>query len=431
MPAWDSFTLLRIYEYNDRPTVWIFDSALAERGLCSRSFREELCILSSSADRTIERLLRQQAALAAFGSFAFKETNLQVILSEAARICAASLEVPFCKICRYRPVENDLLIEAGCGWDTGVVGRVISQADETSPQGRAYITREPVIIRDVRDANNLHLPDFYQDHGIVSTVDVVIATLDGAPYGILEIDSPTLHQYDQHDINFLTGFANVLAEAVSTTRRNKAMQILLDQQKLLAEELQHRVRNNLQMLSAMLYSYARTGIDDKAREEIGSISNRVMTLAQIYDSLLGIGLSETIDLKIYLQQLCSVLPGLQDDQIWKAELLCHAESLMLPLSSVTALGMIVAELVTNAYRHAFPNMEGIITLTLVRDGDARAILSIHDNGTGFNTTGATNRRGIGLVHRLIEQMGGTMHVHADHGTCWTVGFPTGGDLLAA
>jgi two-component sensor histidine kinase/putative methionine-R-sulfoxide reductase with GAF domain len=358
-------------------------------------------MVSDVNDRTIERLLRQQAALASFGSFAFKETSLPAILAEAARICAASLEVPFCKICRYRGAENDLLIEAGCGWDSGVVGRVISQADETSPQGRAYVTREPVIIRDIRDANNLVLPDFYKQHGIVSTVDVIIATLEGMPYGILEIDSPTLHQYDQHDINFLTGFANVLAEAVATARRNEAMQILLDRQKLLAEELQHRVRNNLQMVCAMLHNYSRTGIDDKAREEVNSISNRVMTLAQIYDSLLGVGLSEEIDLRSYLQQLCSFLPGLQ----------------------ITVLGMIVAELVTNSYRHAFPNMAGAITLSLACSMSGEAILSVRDDGVGFDTIGTTTRRGIGLVRKLIEQMGGTVQVHSDQGTHWTLAFP--------
>jgi two-component sensor histidine kinase len=380
-------------------------------------------MVSDVNDRTIERLLRQQAALASFGSFAFKETSLPAILAEAARICAASLEVPFCKICRYRGAENDLLIEAGCGWDSGVVGRVISQADETSPQGRAYVTREPVIIRDIRDANNLVLPDFYKQHGIVSTVDVIIATLEGMPYGILEIDSPTLHQYDQHDINFLTGFANVLAEAVATARRNEAMQILLDRQKLLAEELQHRVRNNLQMVCAMLHNYSRTGIDDKAREEVNSISNRVMTLAQIYDSLLGVGLSEEIDLRSYLQQLCSFLPGLQDDRNWKVELSCQAESLMLPLNQITVLGMIVAELVTNSYRHAFPNMAGAITLSLACSMSGEAILSVRDDGVGFDTIGTTTRRGIGLVRKLIEQMGGTVQVHSDQGTHWTLAFP--------
>jgi two-component sensor histidine kinase len=378
----------------------------------------------STGDRTVGKLLRQQAALAAFGRFAFRETDLSAILTEAARICAASLDVPFCKICRYRPAENDLLIEAGCGWNLGVVGRVVSQANETSPQGRAYITQEPVIIRNLQEANNLSLPDFYQQHGIVSTVDVVIPAAEGAPYGVLEIDSPTLHHYDVHDINFLTGFANVLAEAVASANKNAAMRALLSQQKLLAEELQHRVRNNLQMVSSMLSGYARTASDDTAREGIGSISRRVMTLAQIYDSLLGVGLSHTIDLGDYLRALCTSLPGLQDQPVRKIGLICHAESIELPLDSVTALGMVVAELVTNSFAHAFPDRDGGITVRLVRQPNAgRATLTIADDGIGFVPDIQTSRRGVGLVRRLIEKLSGTLDVQFDVGTQWTLQFP--------
>ena len=58
--------------------------------------------------RDIDSLLRQQAALATFGTFAFQEPNLAKILDEAARICADSLGVRHCKVCRYRPAENDL-----------------------------------------------------------------------------------------------------------------------------------------------------------------------------------------------------------------------------------------------------------------------------------------------------------------------------------
>jgi signal transduction histidine kinase len=192
-------------------------------------------VTPEKAADTVDKLRRQQASLAQFGSFAFREPGLAAILNEAARICAAGLGAPFCKVCRYRTEENDLLIEAGYGWDAGVVGRVVSQADETSPQGRAFITREPVIIRDIRHGNNLSLPEFYPDHHIVSTIDVVIATLDGQPYGVLEVDSSTLHQYDEHDIDFLKGFANVLAEAVATSQRNAAIQILLAQQQVMSE----------------------------------------------------------------------------------------------------------------------------------------------------------------------------------------------------
>ena len=384
------------------------------------------CVDPTAGDssRTVEKLLRQQAALAAFGSFAFRETDLLAILTQAARICAASLGVPFCKVCRYRAVENDLLIEAGCGWQPGVVGRVISQADETSPQGRAYVTREPVVIRNLNEANNLALPDFYPQHGIVSSVDVVIPAVDGAPYGVLEIDSPTLHQYDEHDIAFLTGFANVLAEAVATANRNAALRALVAQQKLLAEELQHRVRNNLQMVSSMLASYARTAPDDLSRQGIGSISRRVTTLAQIYDSLLGAGLSPTIDLGDYLRELCASLPRLQDDRTGSIDLVCRAESVMLPLDGVTALGMAVAELVTNGYGHAFPDGDGTIGVTLTRAPDGRrARITVQDDGVGFVANVETGRRGVRLVRRLMEQIGGELDVRSESGTLWTLTFP--------
>jgi hypothetical protein len=94
----------------------------------------------ANTDQTVEKLRRQQAPLTKFGRFAFNETDLLTIVTEAARICA-SLDVPFCKVRRYRAAENDLLIEAGCGWDLGVVGRVVSQADETSPQGVGFDRR--------------------------------------------------------------------------------------------------------------------------------------------------------------------------------------------------------------------------------------------------------------------------------------------------
>ena len=70
----------------------------------------------------------------------FGEGDLAKVLTEAARICAEGLDVPFCKVCRYRSEENDLPIEAGVGWHAGVIGRVVSQANESSPQGRAFIT---------------------------------------------------------------------------------------------------------------------------------------------------------------------------------------------------------------------------------------------------------------------------------------------------
>ena len=69
----------------------------------------------TNASAEVSKLLRQQAAIAGFGSFALRQSDLLKVLTEAAKVCAEGLSVPFSKVCRYREAENDLLIEAGFG----------------------------------------------------------------------------------------------------------------------------------------------------------------------------------------------------------------------------------------------------------------------------------------------------------------------------
>jgi signal transduction histidine kinase len=105
---------------------------------------------------------------------------------------------------------------------------VVSRADMSSPQGRAFTTGDPSVC--------CELPPSYAAHGIVSIVDVIIKANDGQPYGILEIAADRPRDYDQYDIHFLNGFASVLAEAVSTAARGAALQVTVDQLKSLVEE---------------------------------------------------------------------------------------------------------------------------------------------------------------------------------------------------
>src|SRR5579864_7910593 len=84
------------------------------------------------------KLRRQQTALAQFGSYAFREPELRAVLTEAARLTAEGTDVPFSNVLKYRARENDLIVEAGVGWQKNVIGRSISKADESSPGGRAF-----------------------------------------------------------------------------------------------------------------------------------------------------------------------------------------------------------------------------------------------------------------------------------------------------
>jgi two-component sensor histidine kinase len=387
----------------------------------------------------VRKLLRQQSAIASFGSFALRQSNLLMVLTEAARVCAEGLSVPYSKVCRYRPAENDLLIEAGYGWKIGVVGNVVSRADETSPQGRAFVTGHPSICNDLRNDNNFKLPAFYTEHGIISTIDVVIKGAE-RPYGVLEIDNDRQHDYDQHDVDFLTAFANVLAEAVATSERTTILQAtveqmkvlvedkdrLLDQKNVLAEELQHRVRNNLQLVYGMLSKQADETPDISGRRAVGAIARRVSTLAQVYDHLLGTEMTRTTDFGGYIKSLCVSLAAIQPGSANAVTLTCDSDSLVLDLDVVTALGLVAAELVANSFDHAFPNGTGstIVSVRRAEGGDGMATMTVADNGMGFTAKTESKRHGLGLVHRLMQQVRGTATVKSEHGTVWTMRFPT-------
>jgi signal transduction histidine kinase/CheY-like chemotaxis protein len=183
-----------------------------------------------------QKLLRQQAAIARFGGFALREPDLTKILTEAARVCADGLGVPFSQVWQYRSETNDLVVVAGHGWRDEVVGHAVSCADMRSPQGRAFTMGETSIGADLQQRNGCGLPSFYAAHGIVSIVDVIIRDDGDQPYGILEIGADRPREYDGDDIHFLTGFAGVLAEAVSSASREAASQVSIEQLKALIEE---------------------------------------------------------------------------------------------------------------------------------------------------------------------------------------------------
>ena len=185
-----------------------------------------------------------------------------------------ALDVPLCKICRYREAEDDLLIVAGYGWDAGVVGLVVSRADETSPQGRAYTTGQPVIIRDLREANDYILPCLLcrarhrldrrradQGRGRRS----LRRAGDRQP-GAADLRRARRGLPDRLRQRAGRGGGDRRTQAL-LLRTVEAMEVvaaekdkLLAERDILAEELKHRVRNNLQLVHAMLASHLKLAV---------------------------------------------------------------------------------------------------------------------------------------------------------------------------
>jgi two-component sensor histidine kinase len=373
----------------------------------------------------VQKVQRQQTALAQFGAYAFREPELRSILTEAARLSAHGLDVPFCKVLKYRPEQNDLIVEAGVGWQVDVVGRSISEANESSPGGRAFVRKEPVITRDLRKKHDFNLPPIYADHRIVSSANVPIQGTGERLYGVLEVDSPKVERFDKQDIDFLKGFANVLAEAVATAERIAELESSIAQKDGLARELQHRVRNNLQIVYRMLDREARQTNDPDAKRGIEGVARRVIILGHVYEHLLGLGLTATIDFGDYLRSLCETLSDFYETQHSGVELSVKADDLRLDVDTATALGLIVNELVTNSYEHAFAD-QGAGKIEVVArhaKGDSKAFLTVSDSGPGFVEQADKGRNGLNLVRGLAKQAQGTVEVQSDGGTIWTVTLP--------
>jgi two-component sensor histidine kinase len=195
------------------------------------------------------------------------------------------------------------------------------------------------------------------------------------------------------------------------------MENLVAEKAVLAQELQHRVRNNLQLVYGMLEEQLREARIE--RDGIEGIARRVMTLAEVYNHLLGSGMSQEIDFGDYITSLCVNLTALQGHDKAGIALACHTVPMGLDLDSVTVLGIVVTELVSNSYSHAFADGKGTIRVALGRVGDTSdGLLTVSDDGAGFRPGVSDKRRGLALMRRLMSQIGGTLEVRSDHGvTC--------------
>lgn len=374
----------------------------------------------------VQRLLRQQEALASFGSAVFRERSLQKILTDAAEICARGLGVRYCKVLRYRRPSRDLIVQAGAGWHENVIGKSIARVDETSPAGKAYKSQRPIITPDVTAAHGVDLPAIYPDHGIISSVNVVILGTGEEPYGVLEADSDEPRDFDRYDVNFLTGFANVVAEAIALGGTLDQLQASIAERDVLSRELQHRVRNNLQLVWQLLNTQARSIHDAKAKRVITDIAGRVIALGHVYDHLLGRGMSRAIDCGEYLRSLCGRIGKIRQPISGHIQLECHADACEADLDRATTIGLIVNELITNCYEHAFPDGRGHIRVSLQYPLSAgRAMLTVADDGVGAAQLHDPEnpRQGIGLVRRLVAQIKGRLDMRIENGTTWAIEIP--------
>lgn len=378
---------------------------------------------ATASTEGIERRLAQQALIAEFGRYALRQHGLDAILSEACRIAADGLGTRLAKVLEPLPGENSLLLRAGIGWTAGLVGRARVGADIASPAGYAFKTGEPVISNHLAEEKRFRTPALMADHGVKRAVNVVIRG-DGEPFGVLEVDSGDPGAFSPHDVNFLQALANTLGVAIDKERSraeierlNAALARALADKDLLAREIDHRVKNSLATISGLLAMQERATAAPEAQAALAQAAARVMTIARIHERLYRSTDVGSVEFDSYLEALCGDLAaslGRREDTRFTVD----ADRATLPADRAVPLGLIAAELVTNAVKHArHARGRSSIQVTFERR-DGRLRFAVADDGPGLPAgfdPAASSGLGMRVVLSLARQLGGTFEAANTNG----------------
>ncbi len=135
------------------------------------------------------------------------------------------------------------------------------------------------------------------EHGVKAMVNVIILGPDGKPpYGVLEVDSRVQRDFTEDDTDFLRSYANLLASAVDRFRITSELRTRADEKDRLLHELQHRVKNNLQVITSLVRLQASRARHPEVQRELTAIGHRVETLRLVHDHLHVMGEFERVDL---------------------------------------------------------------------------------------------------------------------------------------
>jgi GAF domain-containing protein len=300
-----------------------------------------------------QRLRDYQQLLGSFTRLASEAIPFERLLHHAVAQVARVTHIKRSKVMEYRTECGDLLVVAGVGWNEGVVGRATLGINHRSPPGRSVQTAGPVAIGDLPGNSEFDYSSLLKDHQIVSLLNVPIM-IDGRTWGVLEVDTENRTNFDEVDIEFLGILANVIGTAAAryeAEQRCMAEESAAARQRSHAEialrELQHRTKNNLQIIVGFLSIKRRQARSEEAREMLGAIIGRIEAVALSHDLLsVGQDSSSAVDFSTYLEKLCLALhPNARDIKI-----VVNAERAELPLNRAVPAALVVNELVTNALK---------------------------------------------------------------------------------
>jgi len=207
--------------------------------------------------------------------------------------------------------------------------------------------------------------------------------------------------------------------------KNETINESLAEKEMLLKEIHHRVKNNLQIISGILELQNFNITDENAKIILKEGQARIQSIALIHKTLYQSENFNKVPFQNYLTELVQAIQDTYRNAQLKIDTIINANAIELNINTAIPLSLIINEIVTNSFKHAFIGRNhGTITITLSKE-DAKYKLMIHDNGNGlpadFNPK-TLHSIGFDLIQGLTKQLEGNFDWKTENGTSITITF---------
>lgn len=270
---------------------------------------------------------------------------------------------------------------------------------------------------------------FLEDLRAHSYMGIVLRDSQGEVCGHLAVLTPDPLPQADTARSILTVFSARAGAELERLRNVRAMTRSLAEKEILLKEIHHRVKNNLQVISSLL-SLQMLQIEDRQIVEMFREScDRIRSIALVHEELYRFKDLAHIDVSAYVATLTQRL--MENHPLSGVAIVRNVDAASLPVNSAVPLGLILNELLTNAFKHAFPGgRQGTVTVRFREDPD-RFLLRVSDDGAGMPPdfrVELSESLGMQLVHNLTLQLRGTLAQGAGPegvGSVFSISFPKG------
>jgi PAS domain S-box-containing protein len=226
------------------------------------------------------------------------------------------------------------------------------------------------------------------------------------------------------------GLLAIVRDITERKLAEESLRAALQEKEVLLREVHHRVKNNMQVISSLLSLQAERVEDEQVRQALLESQQRIVAMAMIHEALYSGQDLAAIDLSAYLKSLVSHLQGVYSSQA-DVRITLELDKVELGIDQAVPCGLIINELITNSFKHAFPRgSKGTIQIKIYRVNEEEMALEVSDNGVGLTSDldlGDPSSLGLRLVQGLLKhQLKGSLDVAIEGGTAFTLRWPLPG-----